>query len=136
MLHPYYIVIAILFALLFTFIVYLIYASAYSLWPFKNKKSNINTTTTSKYSSRLRGINNTPGVDDNKFSTGIGIILMMLFFGFFIFIIYLVTRANIARYQLASQAIKSGQGGVAAAALAPEIGEGIGDLFGGFRNRY
>jgi hypothetical protein len=129
--HPYYITIAILLALLFSTIIYLIYASAHSLWPFKNTQKITNT----KYSSRFRDINTSQNGNSNV-PTGVMVILVILFFAFFIFIIYLAMRANVARYQLASQAIKSGQGGVAAAALAPEIGEGIGDLFGGLRNRY
>ena len=130
MIHQNYIIIAILLALLFTFIIYLIYASAHSLWPFKNtQKNNV------KYSSKFRDINTSQN-GDNNIPTGVMVLLPILFFGLFIFIIYLVMRANVARYELASQAIKSGQGGVAAAALAPEIGEGIGGLINGFNTRY
>ena len=37
---------------------------------------------------------------------------------------------TVLRYQLAGKALSKGQGGVAVAALAPEIGSGIGNIFG------
>ena len=127
MIHTNLIIIAVLLSLLFTFIIYLIYASAHSKWPFQ-KKTNYN----SKYTKIVRDSSISNG---GQMSPILGVLLCILFFGFFIFIMYLAMKANVARYSLASQALKSGQGGVAAAALAPEIGQGLGDLlYGGYRN--
>ena len=55
---------------------------------------------------------------EQKASTGIIILFVSIFVIFAVVGIYMTLK----RYQLAGAAIKSGQGWVAAAALAPEIG--------------
>ena len=55
-----------------------------------------------------------------------------------IVMIYFNIKLSIKRYEIAENAIKHGHTGVATAALAPEIGEGISDAIVGITdtNRY
>lgn len=130
--HTIYITISIFLALLLTIIFYLIYASAYSKWPFQNARQD------DKKDVKGQMDIQTDSNTTHNMSTGekiFVIILFILFFGFFIVITYFSIKASISRYELASDAIKKGKTGIAAAALAPEIGEGIGDVIYGATNR-
>ena len=130
--HTIYITISIFLALLLTLIFYLIYASAYSTWPFQNARKNDD-------KKDVKGQMDVKTDDEVKnMSTGekiFMVIIFILFFGFFLVLAYFSIKASMYRYELASDAMKKGKTGIAAAALAPEIGEGIGDVIYGATNR-
>lgn len=73
-----------------------------------------------------------------KFMDGAGVVIItVLVIGLFIVLIYYSIKLDMKRYQIAGDAIQKGNTGVAVAALAPEIGTGIGDVFGGITgNRF
>jgi hypothetical protein len=143
---PTIIIISATLALLFTFIIYLIFAAAYSIWPFQ-KAATIRMLKEEKARRELMGYKDTgnsvtPASNSNtdvSLSPVATVIIFILFFGFFAVVAYFSIQATMARYKLADDAISAGQGGVAAAALAPEIGEGIGtgisDIIGTNRQR-
>ncbi len=117
----FYLAITIFASLLLTFTIYIIWAQGHNKWPFYKKpaKDNLKIQKTS--------------FSYETSSSNIGIASIFIFVIFFIFVglmIYFIVRANMERYKIAGQALKHGQGGVAAAALAPEIGEGISNAFG------
>jgi len=62
------------------------------------------------------------------------LIVFILFFGLFFVAIYFGMKAQTQRYNLASEAIKKGNKNLAMAALAPEIGAGIGNVEQGLGN--
>jgi hypothetical protein len=83
---------------------------------------------------RSRNSKKKAGVSYNnttKASTG-QVILFGLFIIVFLAVIiigaYMSFKLSIMRYDIAAQAINKGQDGIAAGALAPEIGEGIGNI--------
>jgi hypothetical protein len=59
-------------------------------------------------------------------------LVFILIIAFVIVGVYL----SLKRYEIASQALKRGDTSIAAAALAPEIGQGIGNIFGTSSHRY
>ena len=65
---------------------------------------------------------------DEKPKKKLPVVAIVAFVAVFGLIAFLATRQTFARYSLAESALKSGHAGVAAAALAPEIGSGIHDL--------
>jgi amino acid transporter len=145
--NPTLIIVSAALALLFTFIIYLIFASAYSLWPFQ-KAAAVRMLKEERARREMKGyrgnensVTPTPstGTVDVSLPPVATVIIFILFFGFFIVVAYFGIQSTMARYKLAEDAIDKGQGGVAAAALAPEIGEGIGtgisDIFGTNRPR-
>ena len=109
-------------------LIYMIYAAIKKKCPFKPKR---------KQSSKLTSaeILTSADMDGNQsFSTagGIGVaIIFILVIGLIIVAIYFSIKLSMKRYELAGDALKHGHAGVAAAALAPEIGTGIGDAIGG-----
>jgi len=58
-----------------------------------------------------------------------GLIAILLFLLVFVVIGYFSIKMTMARYDLANKALASGNGQLAMAALAPEIGSGIGSIF-------
>jgi hypothetical protein len=115
-----------IFLVMFALLGYITYAAVYKKCPFKPKpKDNPSKLTSVEY-------------DDSQ-SPSIGVILIfVLVIGLMIVMIYFSIKLSMKRYEIAGDAIKHGHTGVAAAALAPEIGEGIGDAIGGITgsNRY
>lgn len=125
-----YITISIFLALLLTIIFYLIYASAYLKWPFQNARQD------DKKDVKGQMDIQTDSDSTKNMSTGekvFMVIMFIIFFGFFIVLAYFSIKSSMYRYELASDAMKKGKTGIAAAALAPEIGEGIGDVIYGNR---
>lgn len=107
-------------SMLFAILVYITYAAVKKKCPFKPKYKKSKLTSAE--------------MDDNQSTTigGIGVaIIFILIIGLMIVAIYFSIKLSIKRYELAGDALKQGHTGVAAAALAPEIGEGIGDVIGG-----
>jgi Na+-transporting methylmalonyl-CoA/oxaloacetate decarboxylase gamma subunit len=71
-------------------------------------------------------------VHHNRFMENFGsAILIALVVGLFIVLIYYAIKLDMKRYEIAGDAINKGNTGVAVAALAPEIGSGIGDALEG-----
>jgi len=105
---------------------YITYAAVYKKCPFKPKpKDNTSKLTSAEYD------------DSNPPSIGV-ILIFVLVIVLTIVMVYFSIKLSMKRYEIAGDAIKHGHTGVAAAALAPEIGEGIGDVIGGITgsNRY
>ena len=99
------------------------------IWPFTRKKPEkpekpekdvTKQSQMSSYESSSSSQSSTP------VSPFIGISLFILFMVFIIFIMFISFKTSMARYKIAGDAVKQGNSGVAAAALAPEIGQGIG----------
>lgn len=112
--------------MLFVMLIYMTYAAVYKKCPFKPKPKNKPSKLTSlEYN------------DDQSPSIGV-VLIFILVIGLMIVMIYFSIKLSLKRYEIAGDAIKQGHTGVAAAALAPEIGEGIGDVIGGItgNNRY
>jgi hypothetical protein len=110
-----YIIIAVLISLLLTLNIYFIWAQNNNKWPFhKDDKGDKNRFMKNKY---LRDISS----GDSSGSMSFGVIIVLMYFA---------TKASIARYQFAGEAMKHGNNAVAAAALAPEIGQGVGAVLG------
>lgn len=61
-----------------------------------------------------------------------GIALILLFFGVFLALIAFGVWSTVQQFKLAQAALKQGNTGVAIAALAPEIGQGIGSVVSAF----
>jgi hypothetical protein len=120
-----YIIIAVLISLLLTLNIYFIWAQNNNKWPFhKDDKGDKNRFMKNKY---LRDISS----GDSSGSMSFGVIMVfILFFICIIVLMYFATKASIARYQFAGEAMKHGNNAVAAAALAPEIGQGVGAVLG------
>ncbi len=120
-----YIIIAVLISLLLTLNIYFIWAQNNNKWPFhKADKPDSSKLNKNRY---LRDISS-----NSSGSMSFGVIMVfILFFVCIIVLMYFATKASIARYQFAGEAIKHGNNTVAAAALAPEIGEGVGAALGG-----
>lgn len=109
--------------LLLVLSIYLVVAYQKKLWPFKPKKP---TTPSNAMMSQTRGGN------DEHTKLGVGaIIVIVLFIILFGVLMVIGIRLTIMRYQIAGEAIKQGNTGVALGALAPEIGSGIGSIFHG-----
>lgn len=64
----------------------------------------------------------------------VAVIIVILFIGLFIFAMYWGIKMSMMRYQIAGDAIKKGNTGLALGALAPEIGEGVGYVVGEIGN--
>lgn len=119
----------VLFILALTFLATGVYTtiawfSKPKLWPFK--KHN-------KDKQRSLSYRDADG-DDYKPSTGSNVVVVLIgiiLFIFFVVAMYFGIKMTMMRYKIAGDAIKQGNTGVAAAALAPEIGEGIGAAAGG-----
>ena len=127
-----YIIIALIISLLLTLNIYFIWAQNNNKWPFHNSddKSKLNK---NRY---LRNMYSSDSSNSGPITFGI-VVIFILFFAFIIVLMYFASKASIARYQFAGEAIKHGNNTVAAAALAPEIGEGVGAALGGiFHQNY
>lgn len=118
----YYFVLAFFLALVISLAIYLNYAGTHGKWPFI-----VNTKIISSLKSR--------DTSNKNYSTELpvwaGLSIFIIFIILFIVIIYFSIKTSMARYKLAGEALKSGNKGLAVAALAPEIGEGIGAGLGG-----
>lgn len=121
----FYLSITFLASLLLTFTIYLSWSQDHNKWPFYKKSENQK----SKKISFSYDINNNNNISITH------ILIFMIFFIFIGFIIYFIFKANIERYKIVGEAIKHGQVGIATAALAPEITDGISNVFG-INNRY
>ena len=109
--------------LLLVLSIYLVVAYQKKLWPFKPKKSK-------NVSSAMGQLDRYDGSTETKISVG-AIIVMVLFIILFIVLMIIGIRLTIMRYQIAGEAMKQGNTGVALGALAPEIGAGIGSAIYG-----
>lgn len=121
-----YIIIAFIISLLLTLNIYFIWAQGNNKWPFhKSEQDSKNRMLKNRY---LRDINASA---DSSSSMSFGVVVVfILFFVCIIVLMYFATKASIARYQFAGEAMKHGNNAVAAAALAPEIGQGVGAVLG------
>jgi hypothetical protein len=127
----FYLAVTIFASLLLTFTIYLIWAQGHNSWPFYKKP------TPPSKNPKLEKASFSYDVSSSS-NSSIGIAPILIFLIFFIFVgvmIYFIVKANMERYKIAGQALKHGHEGVAVAALAPEIGEGIGNAIGR-NNRY
>ena len=100
------------------------------LWPFKKHNK-------SKDKQHSLSYADTDKIDSSNPSTGssvVAVIIVIIFIIFFIVAMYFGIKMSMMRYKIAGEAIKQGNTGVALGALAPEIGEGVGDLAGGIGN--
>jgi hypothetical protein len=119
-----YIIIAVLISLLLTLNIYFIWAQNNNKWPFHKSDNPKDRFLKNRY---LRDMS----YSDSSGSMSFGVIMVfILFFICIIVLMYFATKASIARYQFAGEAIKHGNNAVAAAALAPEIGQGVGAVLG------
>ena len=117
--HQHMINIILLVGLLLTLIIMAVALHKNKLWPFRKPKDE------DKAMHALSGespANVSPGVA----GTIVIIIIVIVIVGVAILGVYM----TLMRYKLAASAIKSGNTGVAVAALSPEIGSGIGSIFG------
>ena len=89
------------------------------IWPFHKKNDDVK-------SKSARGLSKTT-VENNQSGSGtaIGIFIFIIFMLFFVGIIFISFKITITRYKIAGEAIKQGNTTVAAAVMAPEIGQGI-----------
>ncbi len=125
-----YLAVAIFTAVLLTFTIYLIWAQGHNKWPFY-KKSGTEIPKMQKSNTFYESRESSKEVNkESRISATAGIIIFFIFLIFIGIIIYFTMRANIERYKIAGDALRHGHAGVAAAALAPEIGAGIGNVLG------
>jgi flagellar biosynthesis protein FlhB len=121
----------IILSLIIGFIIFWFFLSyILKLWPFNKKKIVLKNTKKNSLNDEV-----TTTTTTNTTNSVVGIILFIILMVIFAIIGYVSFKTSMARYQLADSAIKSGNGGVATAALAPEIGEGIGAGLNGIFNR-
>ncbi len=117
--------ITILFIFLISFVIYLSYAGLTTpqKWPFVKKKIVTQVKTSKGLSAVITTEPDQPmGVAGKVF----GAIFAIVFLALLIVIVYSSVRLSLRRYEIAGTAIKEGNTGIAAAALAPEIGQGVG----------
>ena len=89
------------------------------IWPFHKKNDDVK-------SKSARGLSKTNVENNNQSGLGaIGIFIFIVFILFFVGIVFISFKITMARYKIAGEAIKQGNTTVAAAVLAPEIGQGI-----------
>ena len=89
------------------------------IWPFHKKNDDVKSKSKS-----VRGLSKTT-VENNQSGSAIGIFIFIIFMLFFVGIIFISFKMTMARYKIAGEAIKQGNTTVAAAVMAPEIGQGI-----------
>jgi hypothetical protein len=123
--------ILILIIFIASIIFWLILSSILKIWPFhKDVKVSKSQSITNRKRSKNRLNDMSVDADNsNSISPTIGIIIFVLFMLLMVFLGYVALRTNITRYQIAGDAIKSGNSGIAVAALSPDIGSGINNLF-------
>ena len=95
------------------------------IWPFHKKKPESKSKTN-------RGLSKTTNNTDSS-GAMFGIFIFVIFIIFFICIVFISFKMTMARYKIAGEAIKQGNTGVAAAIMAPEIGQGINTTLSGLR---
>lgn len=112
--------------LILFFTIYIVYAkvSKPPKWPWHKTTEVV---TKKSRSGKMRSITTTESSSGGTVIGGIGVMLLIiLFIGLFVVMIYFSIKMTMERYKIAGQAIKQGNTGVAAMVLAPEIGEGVG----------
>ena len=92
------------------------------IWSFRKKKE------TKTKSGLSKSTNNT-----DSSGSMFGIFIFVIFIIFFVGIVFISFKMTMARYKIAGDAIKQGNTGVAAAIMAPEIGQGISSGLSGLR---
>lgn len=114
------------------FAIYLVVGkmSKHPMWPWHETKEVV---TTKSSSGMLRSISTYESSSSKSVLGSIGIVLIViLFIALFIVLVFFSIKLSMKRYEIANQAIKEGNTGLAVSALAPEIGEGIGSVLGKF----
>lgn len=119
-----------LFLIIFTilivgFIIYLLYAnlSKPKKWPFVKKTVIIKEVPTIHGLATV--VRDEPVSTGNSVSSIVGVIIIIIILAVSLVFIYIGMKITLKRYEIAGQAIKQGDTGVAVAALAPEIGQGV-----------
>jgi len=119
--------------LMLSFVVYLIYAkmSKPQKWPWYRTRE-VNKTKDNR--GVMRSVSVSEESSGGQATTGVfaGIIFIVII-SLFVVMAYFSIKLSMKRYEIAGDAIKKGNTNVAAAALAPEIGQGIGGVIGGFK---
>jgi hypothetical protein len=119
--------------LMLFFVVYLVYArmSKPKKWPWYRTRE-VNRTKDNRGVMRSVSVSGESSGGEVTMSVFTGIFIILII-SLFMVMAYFSIKLTMKRYEIAGDAIKQGNTGAAAAVLAPEIGEGIGGLIGGFK---